>query len=350
MIHGLRTATAQPVRRLLLVLGVSAAIFVSAAGCRDEALRKTGSAGASASAANLTPAQAGIVLATVGDKDITLGEFAATLERMDQFDRLRYQTPERRRELLDHMITVELLAREAQRRGMDADPEVQEGYRQILRDALLAEARKGVREPVSIPEAEVRAYYDSHSSEFLDPERRRVGHIVVKDKETAEKVLAEAQKASAADWGGLVAKYSLDAPGKSYKGPSELAGDLGFVGPPSDQRGANPRVPEEVRAAVFEIAAPGEVLAHPVVDGEGKWHVVKYITKTDARTRPFSEAERMIRITMAQQEVAAREKNLESELRAKYPVTIDEGALRDVKMPPAPSQPNPHAEGMDHAH
>lgn len=342
-------ATPSRLRHILAVVGLAAAI-VTAVGCREEALKKSGPQGSSSSSpGNLTPSQAGMVLATVGDKDITLGEFAATLDRMDQFDRLRYQTPERRRELLDHMITVELLAGEAKRRGLDKDPDVQEGYRQILRDSLLAEARKGVRDPVSIPEAEVRAYYDTHTADFQEPERRRVGHIVLKDKQAAEKLLPEALKANAAEWGELALKHALDAPGKNYKGPSELAGDLGFVGPPSDARGSNPRVAEEVRAAVFQIGAPGEVLDHPVADSEGKWHIVRLIARTEAHARPFAEAERMIRITIAQQEISSREKALEDELRKKYPVTIDEGALGEVKMPDAPVQPNPHGPDMGHS-
>ncbi len=350
MLHHLSPATLLRQRHLLVVIGLAAAM-VTATGCREDALKKTGAAGSSdATLAGLTPAQAGLVLATVGDKNITLGDFAATLERMDQFDRLRYQTPERRRELLDHMITVELLAREATRRGLDKDPDVQEGYRQILRDTLLAEARKGIRDPGNIPEAEVRAYYDAHQADFQEPERRRVGNIVLKDKEEAEKLLPEAEKANTAQWGELALKYSLDAPGKNYKGPTELVGDLGFVGPPSDPRGANPRVPEELRAAVFQIGAPGQVLDHPVADSQGKWHIVRLIARTEAHARPYAEAERMIRITMTQQEISAREKALEDELRKKYPVTIDDGALGEVKIPDAPTQPvNPHGPDMGHA-
>jgi hypothetical protein len=70
-----------------------------------------------------TPA---LVLATVGDREITLGQFAAELDR-GALLRTRYRSPERRRELLDQMIRVELLAQEAARRGYDQLPEVQRG-------------------------------------------------------------------------------------------------------------------------------------------------------------------------------------------------------------------------------
>src|SRR4051812_22176008 len=63
--------------------------------------------GGHAESTSLTPEQAKQVLARVGDDTITLGDYAAALEHMDQFDRLRYQSPERRKELLDEMITVQ---------------------------------------------------------------------------------------------------------------------------------------------------------------------------------------------------------------------------------------------------
>src|SRR4051812_7079077 len=58
-------------------------------------------AGAHAQPKSLTPEQASQVLAKVGDKTITLGDYVAALEHMDQFDRLRYQSAERRKELLN---------------------------------------------------------------------------------------------------------------------------------------------------------------------------------------------------------------------------------------------------------
>src|SRR5215469_899002 len=72
-----------------------------------------------AAAGSLTPEQAGKVIARVGDRTITVGSYVAALEHMDAFDRMRYQSPERRKELLTEMIDVMLLADEARARGYD---------------------------------------------------------------------------------------------------------------------------------------------------------------------------------------------------------------------------------------
>ena len=59
---------------------------------------------ASAVPGKLTPELAKQVLAKVGDREITLGEYAETLERMDPFERLRYQSADRRKQLLNEIV------------------------------------------------------------------------------------------------------------------------------------------------------------------------------------------------------------------------------------------------------
>lgn len=321
--------------RALAVAGVLPAIVVFAcSSCEKKALDTKGGPQPSASASmGLTPELAAKVLARVGDREITLGEYAATLERMDQFERLRYQSPERRKLLLDEMIKVELLAVEAQRRGLDKLPETQERIRQVLRDEMLRETREGLPPPASIPDSDVHAYYDKHRDEFREPERRRVAHIVLSDEAKAKKVLALALKATPAEWGKLVQEHSLDKPPKpSPAAPLELAGDLGIVSPSGDARGDNPKVPEALRKAVFQIDKLGGVYPELVADG-GKFHIVRMTGKTDARDRAFPEAERTIRVAILQERIRDAEDRLEKELRAKYKVLIDDAALAKAKVP-----------------
>jgi len=292
---------------------------------------------ASATPGKLTAEQAAQVLAKVGDREITLGEYAETLERMDPFERLRYQSPDRRKQLLNEMVQVELLAEEAKRRGLDREPETQERLRQMLRDELLRDLRQSMPAAAEIPAADVRAYYDAHHDEFKEPERRRVAHIVVANEAQAKTVLQSALKASPAEWGKLVNDVSLDKPpAGSGPAPAELAGDLGIVGPPGHPRGENPRVPEALRVAVFQIADVNGVLDHVVADG-GKFHIVRLTARTEARDRSLQDAERTIRVSLAQERIVAREAEYEKELRQRYPVTVDDQALAQVKVPPAPS-------------
>jgi len=281
----------------------------------------------------LTPELAARVLARIGDRSITLGEYVAALERMDRFERVRYQSPERRQALLDEMIDVELLAGEARRRGLDREPEVRARIDQVLRELVLLELREGLPGPEAIPEPEVRAYYAKHREDFAVPERRRLSVIELGSRLEAERLLPAARVAILVGWGELVRKHSLrrDPAGE---GADELRGDVGFVTLPGT--GAEPAgdVPEAVRRAGFVIAKQGEVFPE-VVEADGRAYLVRLVTRNAPGLRTYAEAERSIRVTLVQQRIREAEARLERELRQRFEVRIDEAALAGVSVAPS---------------
>ena len=189
--------------------------------------------GAAIAAGVLTPEQAAQVLARVGDRTITLGDFEPRLEHMDQFDRMRYQAPERRKELLGEMIDVMLLADEAREQGLRPGPGHAAGG---PRDPPRRHAQEGARRrpPArnEIPADEVRAYFDAHQADFHDPERRRVAAIVLAPPTAAAQHSSTAlQGAGASQWGELV-RTQVDRPQAKANAPLDLAGRLGLRQPP----------------------------------------------------------------------------------------------------------------------
>lgn len=316
-----------------LVVGTALALLQTGCNsCNEKALATDGGADdGHAGSTQLTPEQSAKVLATVGDVTITLGDYVAALEHMDQFDRLRYQSPERRKELLDDLIEIELLAREATAKGYDKDPIAQQELRAILRDSLLKESRQGAPEPNAIPDDEVRAYFEAHKADYRDPERRRLSLIVLRDENTAKTVLDLALKApTGTQWGDLVRNKSSDAQARANV-PVDLAGDFGLVSPPGDARGDNSRIPAEVRAGAFEIAAVNDVLPRVVKSGD-RFYIVRLTQKTDARERTFAEAERSIRVKLSQDKIRAKEEGTLASLRTQFPVKIDDAVLATVKV------------------
>jgi DNA-directed RNA polymerase subunit F len=314
---------------LLGCLGVF--VWVSAClalGCNEKAVPPGPDAGAHQTSESLTPEQAAKVLAKVGDRTITLGDYVAALEHMDQFDRLRYQSPGRQKELLGEMINVELLAQEARAKGYDKDPQTQEELRGVLRDAMLAQARKGAPTAADIPAVEVKAYFDAHKDEYRDPERRRLSLLVTNTEGEAKAALAQAMKGlTPSQWGELVRAKSV----VKDNGPLDLAGDVGLVSPPGDERGSNPKVSPEIREAAFTIPKVSEVADH-VVKSAGKYYVVRMTIKEDPKERSMAEADRSIRVKLAQDKLRGREADLLAQLRAKFPVQVDDATLATVKV------------------
>jgi DNA-directed RNA polymerase subunit F len=303
-------------------------------GCNEHALDAGGEGGPAPATSLLTQEEANKVLAQVGEHKITLGNYVAALEHMDQFDRLRYQSVERRSELLKEMINVLLLADEATAKGYDKDPIAQEEIRSVLRDAMLREARKGAPTPEEIPDAEVRAFYDEHKAAYKDPERRRAECVVLTDEASAKSALDAARKAaSATQWGEIVRTKSTDSRAKANV-PIDLAGDFGMVSPPGDPRADNPRIPPEVRAALFQIANVGDVLDRYVKASDGKFYVIRLGQRTDPHERTLAEADRTIRVKLAQDKLKAQEDALLDELKREFPIQIYETALGLVHVGP----------------
>ena len=246
----------------------------------------------------------------MGDRSITLGDFVSAIEHMDQFDRVRYQAPEeRRKELLNEMIDVMLLADEAREQGVRPGPhDRSKKVREILRDALLKKARAGLPGPSEISADEVSAYYDAHKADFHDPERRRVSAIVLGSQPAADAALA-AVNAGTSQFGDLVRSKSVDPQAKANV-PVDLAGDLGFVSPPGDVPRAVRMlsVPDKVRAAAFQIGKVGDVFPSVVKSGT-KFYVVKLGSKTDPHDRTLKDAERSIRVRLSQDKIHAKEES-----------------------------------------
>jgi peptidyl-prolyl cis-trans isomerase C len=317
-------------RRWLLIASLLVAGTAGCKACSDDTA--VVDAGDHAQTPSLSPEQAAKVLVKVGNDTITLGDYVAALEHMDQFDRLRYQSPERRKELLEELIEVELLAQEATEKGYDKDPVAQQELRAVLRDAMLKEARAGAPQPSDIPEADVHAYYDAHKSTFTEPERRRVSLIVSKDDASGKAALDQAKGSTAAQWGELVHKLSADAQAKANV-PVDLAGDFGMVSPPGDSRGDNARIPGDVRAAAFEVEKAQDVLGRVVRSGD-RFYVVRVTQIQAGRERTYAESERAIRVRLAQERAKNKEDETYESLRKQFPVKIDEAALATVHVDP----------------
>jgi len=289
-------------------------------------------------ARQLSPEQASQVLARVGDRTITLGDYAAALERMDPFERMRYQTEDRRQALLDEMINVELLAREAERRGIDRRPETVELVRQYQRDEVLARLRASLPRPSDLPEAEVSQYYQEHRAEFFELELRRAAEIVVDDAAVARDVVREATGATPERWLELVQKYAPNAappPGDkvSPRPPIDVPGDLGYLAAQPDQ--PSDPVPLAVRQAVFAIGKDGDVYPTPVAVA-GRQHIVRLISVREARQRSLAEVDALIRVRLIEARQAKARQELLGRLRASTPIQVEQAALDRVE-PPSPA-------------
>ncbi len=307
---------------LTLPLALPLALTLTLAGCkgpgRDEAKK------AEADTLQLEAK----VLATVGSRAITVGDFLEALSSLDDVDRARFEAPARRKELLQALIETEALAQEAIAQGLDKTPAVAQELRAALRDAMLQEIHKTVPRPEALPEADVRAYYTERLGSYSEPERRRLQAIVVpSDRDAKRAVSLLGHEPSAAQFGEVAKAQSTDASAKSG-GPVDLLGDVGFVSAPGDDRGTNARIPAEVRTAAHALKGVGSV-SSPVA-AQGVFWIVRVASVSAARARTFEEVDKTIRIFLAQELRVAAEKKKLLTLASEAKIALDPAVLERV--------------------
>jgi hypothetical protein len=92
------------------------------------------------------------VVATVGERHITAEELQRRLDEAPPMPRAGADARGPRREALEGLITSELLAQEALRRGLDKTPAVREATRRAMIDELLRQQLDEHREPTLRPD------------------------------------------------------------------------------------------------------------------------------------------------------------------------------------------------------
>ena len=161
------------------------------------------------------------VLAVVGDKTITVGDFEERVASFPPQVASQLEKKENKIKLLNQMIDEQVLVNEAMRRNYDDKKNFKEELEKQKRGLLVALLLKDeVEEKVSVKDSDVKKYYDDNDDKFSEREQRSVSHILVQDQDTAKKVVAQLKKG--AKFTALASQYSIDPSGKS-------GGSLGYI-------------------------------------------------------------------------------------------------------------------------
>src|SRR3954471_9115992 len=280
--------------------------------------------------------KSGPVVAKVGSETITAAEFKKRLDETSPFLRARYNTVERKKEFLESLIRNELLAQEAQRQGLENAPTVREQLKRAMIQELI---KKQLDERLSgndIPDADLKAFYDSHVDDFVKPERARIYHILIpatdaKDRASARKhaeallkdIQERTKKGEVNAFQAVAQKESQDATS------APMGGDLRFVSKDELTKAYS----SELANAAFDLKGPGDV-AGPIETPAGA-ELVKLQVKTPSVNRSFEESKEGIRGRMARERRSKDYDDFVKKLRENGKVSIDDGELAKV----VPSEP-----------
>lgn len=276
----------------------------------------------------LTREQAAEVVAKVGDTTITVGEVAEALAEQSPYLRARFNSPERRREFLDNLVRFELLAQEAERRGLSKSPEVERTRKQMMIQQLLRERVEDVITLSSVTDDEIRAYYEANTAEFNKPEQVRASHIFIRDRAKAERVLREIL--ARPDDILLFRRLAEENDEDPETSQGSRRGDLRFFSRDGSREDAAP-VPTEVAEAAFGIAEIGGLHPTLVRAGEG-YHIVKLTGRRAALSRSLEESRRPIQNRLWRERRERAVEDLVARLRTEANVNENVAALESVQI------------------
>ena len=201
------------------------------------------------------------------------------------------------------MVRFELLALEAERRGLTDLPEVARTRKQVMIQQMMKELFEDRIQLSDITDDEIRSYYEANLSEFNKPEQVRASHIVMSDRAAAQRVLDQLQQGGDARvFRELAQEHNED------DATRDRYGDLRFFSRPGEAGSDDARVPPPVAEAAFAIERIGQV--HPeLVSHEGRFYIVKLTGRRAALRRSLEEARRPIqnRLWRQKRETAVEE-------------------------------------------
>lgn len=276
----------------------------------------------------------GKVLAKVGGEAITVDDYLARIEEQPPFVRQRYNTLERKKELLENIVRSELLAQEALRRGFLDDPEVQSTLKKVLVQKLMkAEFEHTDGNPIA--ESELRAFYDANLSDYVKPERVRASHVFLtapKGSENRAKVKAEAQKLLAeiqrAEGAGPGRSIFADKAGERSDDltTKTTGGDLLF----RTHEELTTLWGEEVAKASFSLETIGQV--GPLVETDQGFHLIKLAGRQNALERSFEQVKGQIQNRLFREQRTKAFEDFVAGLKASAHIEIDEAALTQLSV------------------
>lgn len=242
------------------------------------------------------------VVAVINGREITERDLIYTISRFPRERQAYLASEEGRKQLLDQIISFELVYNYALEKSMDSEREYVEQVENAKKEILTQYGINKILSEVTVTDGEVKQYYEENMSMFIQEESVRAKHILVNTLEEAKEIREKINN-------GL--EFEDAAKQFSSCPSSAQGGDLGAF-----TRG---RMVPEFENASFELEV-GEI-SGPVQTQFG-YHIIKVEEKTDASILPLSEVAATVKNNLVQEKQNRRYIELTEELKNKYSVEI----------------------------
>lgn len=248
-------------------------------------------------------------VANINGSSISSDEFQKRMERLTREGQGNFDSPEGKEELLDILISREVLSQEGKRLGLDKKKEVKERIDELTKEVMISEVVNQIATE-KLTDAEMKKFYNKNKADFKEV---RASHILVKTEEEAKEIKKKLDQGG--DFAALAKEKSTD-PGSAPRG-----GDLGFF--------TKDRMVKAFSDAAFSLKV--NEVSKPVQSPFG-FHIIKVLEAKEAKNfEELSPAQlQNIRGSMINNEI--------DQLKEKAKIKVNKNRLMQISAAPAPDQ------------
>jgi peptidyl-prolyl cis-trans isomerase C len=260
------------------------------------------------------------VLAKVGSRKIKVADFRESYTKIPPSYMPKEEGVAARKQVLDDLVSKELLVLDAYERGLDKEKDVLDNLKKMEEQVLLRDLyNREVIAKAKVTEKELKERYEQMAQE----EEVHTRHIVLSTPEKAQEVLKRAKAGE--DFVALAKKYSEDT------STAPTGGDLGFLG-------KDLMLPPEFRDALFKLQ-PGQV--SEVVRTSLGYHIIKVEEKRKRQLDPFEKMKGTLESKLLMDKRMELAKNYLDKVRKDYQVKMNEVNIKaladEIKTAAAPN-------------
>jgi len=243
------------------------------------------------------------VVATVGGSKITNTELQARLATFPPQYSEALKNTENKARILDQMIDERVFLEAAKKAGYKKDKAFREQMENAEKQLLMTFiVRDKIDTGLAVTPEEIRAYFNNNAGQFSETEQRKLRHILVADKASAQTVISQLRDG---------ANFAELARAKSKDATAQAGGDLGWV-----QKG---QLVPEFEAAAFAVERKGQISG--VVQTQFGFHVIQL---EDINVRPrlaFDQVSEQIRQLLINEKKRTKTAEVLAELKKKIKVS-----------------------------
>ena len=241
------------------------------------------------------------VLAIAAGNEITEKDLNTIITRYPQEQRGALQTEDKKKQLVEQLISFELMNKFGKEIKLDETQEYKDAIENISKEVITSMAINKILADVTVTDEEVKKYYEDNKESFAEPATVAAKHILVETEEEAKKAKEEIANGTLS-FGDAAMKYSTCP-------SNQQGGSLGEF-----SRGM--MVPEfEDAAFTAEIG----VVSDPVKTQFG-YHLIVVDSKKEASVKSFDEVKDGVLNQLLQQNQHTKYDQILKELEGKYGV------------------------------